>query len=206
MYKLYARNQAGSMAVEALLAACGAPYEVIVLNRKEDGSFEDFFHAINPKAEVPALLLPDGSVMTESAAMMVHITEQFPRAGLAPMPGEAGRAQFLRWQVYLAAALYGSDLRLFYPQRFTTDANGAEGVKARAAGMMADEFAIYAQALGDRTFMLGKLSALDIYAAMLCTWAPDMEALFAAHPNLRRMYGAVLENDAVKAVWARNEM
>ena len=206
MYTLYARNGAGSVAVEALLAACGADYKVIVLNRKPDGAFEDFFLAINPKAEVPTLVLPDGSVMTESAAMMIHIAEQFPKEGLAPMPGEGGRAQFLRWQVYLAAALYGSDLRLFYPQRFTTDAAGAEGVKARATETMNNEFAIYADALGDRRFMLGRLSAVDIYAAMLCTWAPDMDALFARHPNLRRMYDAVLENDAVKKVWARNEM
>ena len=206
MYKLYARNGAGSVAVEALLAACGADYEVVVLDRKPDGSFDDFFIAINPKAEVPTLVLPDGSVMTESAAMMIHISEQFPKAGLAPLPGEAGRAQFLRWQVYLAAALYGSDLRLFYPQRFTTDPKGAEGVKARAEEMMAHEFAIYSQALGDRTFLLGKLSAVDIYAAMLCTWAPDMGALFARHPNLKRMYDAVLVNDAVRKVWARNEM
>lgn len=206
MYTLYARNQAGSMAVEALLAACGADYKVEVLNRLPDGSFEAFFHAINPKAEVPTLVLPDGSVMTESAAMMIHICEQFPQAGLAPLPGEAGRAEFLRWQIYLAAALYGSDLRLFYPQRFTTDANGADGVKARAAETMAQEFAIYAKALGDRTFMLGRFSALDIYAAMLCSWAPDMGELFATHPNLKRMYDAVVANAAVQKVWARNEM
>jgi glutathione S-transferase len=206
MYTLYARNQSGSMAVEALLAACGADYKVIVLNRKPDGSFEDFFLAINPKAEVPTLVLPDGSVMTESAAMMIHISEQFPKAGLAPLPGAAGRAEFLRWLVFFAAALYGSDLRLFYPQRFTTDAAGAEGVKARAAETMAQEFAIYAAALGDRTFMLGPFSALDIYAAMLCSWAPDVGELFAAHPNLKRMYDAVVANEAVKAVWARNEM
>ena len=71
MYTLYARNGAGSVAVEALLAACGADYKVVVLNRTADGAFEDFFHAINPKAEVPTLVLPDDSVMTESAAMMM---------------------------------------------------------------------------------------------------------------------------------------
>lgn len=206
MYKLYARNGAGSVAVEALLAACGADYEVVVLNRNPDGSFEDFFHAINPKAEVPTLVLPDGSIMTESAAMMVFIAEQHPQAGLAPLPGAPHRAGFLRWQVYLATALYMSDLRLFYPQRYTKDAAGAEGIRARAEETMMQEFAIYAEALGEGPFMLGRLSALDIYAAMLCTWAPDVAALFARHPNLRRMYDAVLENAAVQKVWKRNEM
>ena len=78
------------MAPEALLAACGADYKVIVLERKPDGSFEEFFHAINPKAEVPTLVLPDDSIMTESAAMMIHIAELHPEAGLAPPIGARG--------------------------------------------------------------------------------------------------------------------
>lgn len=204
MYTLYARDWAGSLAVEALLAACGAAYEVVVVGRKADGTYEDTFLAINPKAEVPTLQLPDGSVMTESAAMMIHIAEQFPEAGLAPRAGEAGRAQFLRWQVFFATAAYMSNLRLFYPERYTNDAAGTEGIKARAAETLDQEFAIYAGALGGRRFMLGRFSALDIYAAMLVSWAPDPAALFTRHPNLKRMYDAVLENDAVRRVWARN--
>jgi glutathione S-transferase len=206
MYTLYARNGAGSLAVEALLAACGADYKVIVLNRKPDGSFEDFFLAINPKAEVPTLVLPDGSVMTESAAMMIHICEQHPAADLAPAPGAPGRAQFLRWQVYLATTIYMSDLRLYYPQRYTARPEEIDGIKERADEMMSQEFAIYADALGEGPFMLGRLSAVDIYAAMLCSWAPDVGELFATYPNLKRMYDAVVANEAVQKVWARNEM
>lgn len=205
MFTLYCRDNAGSMAPEALLAACGAEYRVIVLERKPDGSFHDFFHKINPKAEVPTLVLPDDSVMTESAAMMIHIADQFPEAGFAPAQGSPARAQFLRWQVYLATTLYMSDLRLFYPERYTADAGGAGAVKARAVETMAREFAIYADALGDNPFILGnRMSAPDIYAAMLCTWAPDMKALFASHPNIGRMYDGVLAHPKIKAVWERN--
>ena len=108
--------------------------------------------------------------------------------------------------VYLAAALYNSDLRLFYPHRFTTVAAESEGIKARAEETMSREFEIYAEALGANTFMLGKLSALDIYAAMLTSWAPDVPALFARHPNLKAMYEAVTSVPAVKKVWDRNGM
>ena len=206
MFKIYCRNGAGSMAPEALLAACGAEYEVIVLDRKPDGSFHDFFHKINPKAEVPTLVLPDDSVMTESAAMMIHIADQFPAAGLSPALNSPQRAQFLRWQVYLATNLYMSDLRMFYPERYTVDPAGADAIKHKAVDMMAREFAIYADALGDKPFILGdRMSAADIYAAMLCTWAPDMTALFAVHANLARMYDAVLANPKISAVWRRNE-
>jgi glutathione S-transferase len=205
MFTLYCRNSAGSMAPEALLAACGAEYKVIVLERRPDGSFHDFFLKINPKAEVPTLILPDDSVMTESAAMMIHIADQFPAAGFAPALGSPERAQFLRWQVYLATTVYMSELRIFYPDRYTADPSGAAAVKAKAVQMMEHEIAIYAEALGEHPFILGRrMSAVDIYAAMLCSWAPDMKALFAAHPSLARAYDAVIANPKIKAVWERN--
>jgi glutathione S-transferase/GST-like protein len=205
MYKLYARNTAGSMAPEALLALCGADYEVVVLERLPDGSFAPFFHAINPKAEVPTLVLPDGSVMTESAAMMIHLADLHPEAGLSPPVGAPGRARFLRWQLYLATTVYMSDLRLLYPQRYTVKAGEAAGIRARAEEMIASEFAIYAEALGQGPFILGsRMSAADIYAAMLCTWTPDMAALFARQPALGRMYDAVLAHEKVRKVWERN--
>jgi glutathione S-transferase len=205
MYTLYARNTAGSMAPEALLAACGAEYRVIVLERKPDGSFEEFFHKINPKAEVPTLVLPDDSIMTESAAMMIHLADLHPEAGLSPAIGTPERARYLRWLLFLATSLYMSDLRLFYPHRYTVNASESSGIKARAEEMMMQEFAIYAEALGEGPFLLGsRMSAADIYAAMLCTWAPDVEALFTAHPALARMYEGVLTNEAVKRVWERN--
>lgn len=205
MYRLYARNTAGSMAPEAMLAVCGVDYEVEVVERQADGSFPPSFHKINPKAEVPTLVMPDGSIMTESAAIMIHLADLHPEAGMAPAIGSADRARFLRWQVYLATALYMSDLRLFYPERYTLEPAGAAGIRARAEQTMMQEFAIYAEALGQGPFLLGeRMCAADIYAAMLCSWAPDVPALFNAHPALKRMYDGVLANDAVRRVWERN--
>ena len=154
---------------------------------------------------MPTLVLPDDSIMTESAAMMIYLADLHPEAGLAPATGTVERARYLRWMVFLATALYMSDLRLFYPERYTVDGAGAEGIKARAHHTMMQEFAIYAEALGEGPFLLGsRMSAVDIYAAMLCSWAPDVPALFAAHPMLKRMYEAVLRNEKVKTVWGRN--
>ena len=115
------------------------------------------------------------------------------------------RPQFLRWQIYLATTLYMSDLRYFYPERYTADAAGSAAVKARAEEMMMHEFGIYAEALGSKPYVLGDtMCAADIYAAMLCTWAPDMKVLFAKHTNLGAMYDRVLSVPAIKAVWDRN--
>lgn len=205
MYTLYAHNGAGSMAPEALLAACGAAYDVITVERGPNGRYPDALIALNPRGEVPTLVQPDKPIMTESAAIMIHLADLHPQAGLAPPPGAPERANYLRWMLYLATTLYMSDLRFFYPARYSTNESAAEGIKARAAEQMMQEYAVYAQALGQGPFILGsRMCATDIYAAMICTWAPNVSALFATHPNLKRMHDAVLENPAIAAVWKRN--
>lgn len=205
MYTLYARNQAGSLAPEALLAALGARHDLILITRDASGAYPESFLRLSPRGEVPTLVLPDGTVMTESAAIMIHVADLHPEAGLAPPHGTPERASYLRWFLYLATTLYMSDLRYFYPERYTDDPSGAAAIKSRAADHMGQEYAVYAAALGEGPFMLGeRMSALDIYAAMICTWAPDVPALFATHPNLKRMHDAVVENPAVRAVWQRN--
>mgnify|MGYP003513541254 FL=1 len=84
MFKLYARPNAGSAAVEALLAECGAAFEIIDILREPDGTVPRSFLQINPRGEVPTLRLADNSIMTESAAMMIYLADLHPAAGLAP--------------------------------------------------------------------------------------------------------------------------
>ncbi|MGB8313494.1 MAG: glutathione S-transferase family protein [Aestuariivirga sp.] len=207
MFKLYARPGAGSAAVEALLAECGAAFEIIDVLRDPDGTVPKSFQQINPRAEVPTLVLPDNSIMTESAAMMIYLADLYPVAGLAPALKSAARANYLRWMLYFATAVYGGDLRMYYPERYSTDRANATSIKAKAIADMARDFEIFAEALGEGPFILGdKLSAADIYAAMLFSWAPDVPQLFARHANIKRLYNLVAARPLIATIWARNEM
>jgi glutathione S-transferase len=207
MYKLYARKGAGSAAVEALLALLGVSSDVIDVPKAESGAAPAWFLALNPRGEIPALQLPDGKVMTESAAMMIYLADAHGEAGLAPGLQTAERAQYLRWLVYMAAAAYTSDLRLFYPERYSTDPSHAAAIKAKASLDLAHDFEVFANEMGPGPFVLGdKMSAADLYVAMLLTWSDDVEALFAKHGKLKLLYDAVLGNAAVRKVWDRNGM
>jgi glutathione S-transferase len=207
MYKLYARANTGSAAVEALLALLGVPHTLVDVEKQADGSAADWYAAINPRREVPTLELPDHSLMTESAAMMIHLADAHPEAGLAPAVGMAARAQYLRWMVYLAVAPYTSDLRMYYSDRFSTDPGHAEAIKARAIVDLARDFAVLDAQMGEGPFILGpKMSAVDLYAAMILSWSNDVPGLFAAHPKLKRLYDAVVAVPAVAKVWAGNNM
>lgn len=207
MYRLYARKGAGSAAIEAMLAECGTDYVIEDVVRNADDSNPQSLHRINPRGEVPTLILPDDSVMTESAAILIHLGDSFPKAELAPAVASPLRPRYLRWMIYLATTIYMSDLRMYYPERYTAEPAGAAAVKSRAIAHMEREFDIYAEALGGGPFILGApMSAVDIYAAMLATWAPDVAALFARHPNLKIMHDRVAARPAIAAVWARNGM
>lgn len=207
MYTLYGLKAGGSVAVEALLAELGLPHKVEYVERGPDKAFPAWFLKLNPAAQIPVLRLPDDSVMTESSAMMVYLADLVPAKGLSPSPTSPARAQFLRWMAFMATGIYETDLRMYYAERYSTEAAHAGGVKAKAAKDMDRLFGILSDAVGAGPFLLGaNFSAADIYAAMLITWAADVPALLARHPNLKTLYEAVAARPAVAPVWTRNEM
>ncbi|QIG51993.1 glutathione S-transferase family protein [Nordella sp. HKS 07] len=185
----------------------GAPYEVELVERAKEGRVPEALAHVNPLGQVPALTLPDGTIMTESAAIALYLADKYPQAELAPAPNAPERAAYLRWLVYLAANIYMTDLRAYYPDRYTSDQNGGKYVKAAALARMAREWEVYAEALDDKPFILGdRMCVADVYAAMLATWNLDVPAFFKKHPNVRAMYDRVVAHPAIARAWGRNEM
>jgi glutathione S-transferase len=207
MYELYGRKGAGSMAVEAVLEECALPYSLSEVKRDASRMPPADYFAVNPLGQVPALKLPDGTVMTESAAILLYLADEHSKGKLAPAPGEPLRPLFLRWLVYLATNIYMTDLRIYYCDRYTTEATDAANIKEAAVKAMALEWDVYAAALASKPYMLGEqFSAVDIYAAMLATWNVDVPAFFRKHPNIRACYDRVLARPAVARVWRRHDL
>jgi glutathione S-transferase len=207
MYQLYGRTGTGSMAIEALLEEIGAAYKLIPIKRDAQGRPPADYLTINPLGQVPSLILPDGSLMTESAAMAIYLADKHSAAGLSPPLGSPLRPAFLRWMIYFATTVYASDLRVYYASRYTADPGAAAAVKAAAVEAMAREWEIYAHALGARSYTLGEIfSAVDIYAAMLATWNLDVAGFFRTHPNVKALYDRVVARPAVASVWKRHQV
>jgi glutathione S-transferase len=200
-YTLYSNAGSGGFAVEAALLKAGAPYKIVTIDYDKAEQKTAAYAKINPMMQVPAMTLPDGTLMTESAAMVLHLANAFPSKGLAPAVATSAHAKFLRWMLFMAVNLYEADLRYFFPGRYTTDAAGVDAVKASGATHMAKSFSIIETELNP--FLLGKeLSIADVYLAMLCTWSPTplTSAKFQA---LRR---AVAADPDYGPVWAKHGM
>ena len=93
-YVLYSAAGSGGVAVEAALTLMGQQYELIEAMTFGPGAPDgDAVQAANPMRQVPALVLPDGQVMTESAAILIRLGELHPEAGLVPgLPLATARA------------------------------------------------------------------------------------------------------------------
>ena len=93
-----------SSGVLHLLEELGAPYRLEVLDQKAGQHREPAFMAVNPMGKVPALRDASGAVVTEQVAIMLHLADLFPAAGLAPPVGDPLRGPYLRWMVFYAGA------------------------------------------------------------------------------------------------------
>jgi GST-like protein len=95
-----------SIAVEAALTLLGVPYSLVEGATWAEASARERVAPQNPMRQVPTLVLPDGEVMTESAAILLYLADAHQHSRLAPSTSEPLRRQYLRWMVYVSSAIY----------------------------------------------------------------------------------------------------
>jgi glutathione S-transferase len=201
IYKLYGRQASGSLAVQVALEEAGAAYERVWIGREP--AEVDRFRSVNPTGRVPALLLPDGVTMIESAAMLIHLAAVFPKAKLAPAPGTTEHAVFLQWMVFLSANVYESALRMYYSARYSNRGDSdAEAIRAQASTDYCASLAIIGR--GVLPYVLGReYSIADVYLYMLVSWYPgDKPEFFRQFPGLAEHSARILARPAVAKVEA----
>jgi GST-like protein len=184
MYKLYGRPNSGSFAVQVALEEIGAPYERIWVGR-EPGDVARF-RELTPTGRVPALTLPDGTVMFESAAMLIHLAQDGPDSRLAPKIGTSANAAFLQWMVFLSANVYESALRMYYSARYSSRGEpDAESIRQQGSTDFCSHLSIIGRQL--RPYVLGaEYSIADIYLYMLASWYPgERSELLARVPEMQ---------------------
>ena len=131
MYTLYGKKGSGSASIEAALTMAGAPYRMVeTASWETNDAFRELLK-INPIGQIPTLALPDGSALSESAAILIHLDVAHPAAGLLPRD-EAARAQAIRGLVFIAANCYSAITVLDFPERFCKDMDDSARDRIRA--------------------------------------------------------------------------
>ena len=203
-YVLFGVKGWGSALTEALLELCGAPYELVEVDGFDAPSAaRDRLLAYNPLAQVPTLVLPDGVVMRESAAITLLLSELHPKAGLARPPGAPERPFFLCWLVLIVANVYPTFTFADYPERWVRSeredfAQAVGGYRRKLWQQLEPE-------LGEGPWALGqRFSALDVYLGVMTHWRPR-RAWFAQNcPRIHAIAEAADAHPVLGPVLKRN--
>jgi len=204
-YTLWGRQGWGSTIVEAQLEWYGLPFTFEPV--------EDLFRTpgakaklekVNPLAQVPTLVLPDGSIMTESAAITLLLAEITGNDSLVPRAGTPERAKFLRWLIYIVANIYPTFTYADDPSRFVS-VNAARDPFRAATDAYAQRLWHQVESETGSPWFLGeRFSALDIYINVMTRWRPKRGWFEGETPKL---FAIARKGDAMaelKEVWKRN--
>ncbi|HSK10721.1 MAG TPA: glutathione S-transferase [Vicinamibacterales bacterium] len=116
--KLYTKPGACSTADHIALQWTGGRFEVEVLDAR--GLKSPAFLAINPAGAVPVVV--DGDfVLTQNAAIMGYIADNFPAAGLMGDGSPRQRAIAARWLAFVNSDVHPAFTPLFAPGKFHHD-------------------------------------------------------------------------------------
>ena len=205
MYVLHWSRGCGSFAPHAALNEVGASYKLVEVDLDSNQESTKAFLAINPRAQVPVLTLPDGTIMTESAAMMMHIADSHAESDLMPGVGTTDRAIVYRWLLFSAINLYETGCRIEDTYHYSTKESDYEGIREKARHDLDKYWQMAAEAIGDGPYLLGqRYSVVDICLLMIAQWHPEPGALVERYPNLDRLCDAAKNRPAIKAIWDLN--
>lgn len=204
-YHLYWEALSGAIAPEMLLTEMHLAFEIIPVDMSAGEHKTPEYLAVNPSGQVPALRLPDGTLIGESAAMILSIGERHPQSPFVPMVGDPDRPTFLHWLLYMATSMYMSFVRSNHPERYTTDEESTEPIRAAALQAAERQFAVIDQAIRSTPHFLPRgFSALDMYLTMLTAWHPDRQSLFSRHKRVGASVQATLDRPACARIMAEH--
>lgn len=206
MHILFGSQGSGSAAIEVALRRCGVAYRVVRASSWEADSAMHDLEQINPLRQIPTLVLPDGAVLTESAAILIQLGLNYPASSLLPQDSVA-RSQAIRGLVFIAANCYSAISISDYPERWTTDVDkvAQEAVRQAARNQLHRHWDIFADVFHGEPFLSGEQpGALDILAAVVSRWSGARAHLTKSHPEFVALLKRVESHPSVAPVFGEH--
>ena len=203
---LYGSRGSGSAVAELALEWAGLPFRVVNAAQWEPGPGLEALKEVNPLGQIPTLVLPGDTVLTESAAILIHLGLTQPQSGL--LPAEPGvRAQALRALVFIAANCYAAVSVSDYPERWCAEPDEATCARVRLAAraQLHRAWEMFADQFDGAPFLFGgEPGAADLLAAVVSKWSGTRAHLKAARPAFLATLLCIEAHPRVAPVLARH--
>jgi len=208
VYTLYGKTGSGSAAIEAALTLTRQPFRIVETATWEQNDAYAELLAVNPLGQIPTLVLDDGTALSESAAILIHLGTDHDDSTLLPRDLSA-RAQAVRGLVYIAANCYAAISIIDYPERWCAEADADEAVKERIrAGTRARlhrHWEMFADVFSATPCLGGSdLSALDLLAAVVSKWSGARQHLARHRPAFHETLQRIESVPDVAPIFARH--
>ncbi len=199
MHTLYGTRGSGSAAIDAAFELAGLPCTRVEAASWLPSEGLEALRQLNPLAQIPTLVLPDGSILSESAAILIHLGLAHPQAGLLPAD-ERRRAQAIRGLVFIAANCYAAISVIDFPERWCEGADDDSAVQGRIQrgakhrlhlhwDLFAGQFMPLAAGC---PFMNGETpGALDLLASVVSRWSGSRQHLLVTQPEFHALLARV---------------
>lgn len=197
--KLYGLPGTGSAIAEAFLALSGVAYELIEVDYTKPSPLRFELTQLNPIGQIPTLLLPDGSVLTETLAM-AHVLN---KDNLIPEAGSA-RFRFLRWSTFIVTAIYPTFNYGDDPSQWVENELGQKELRASTDEWRQKLWQQLDREAGAPYFLGNDFSAIDIYIKVMSHWRPGPKWFEQNCPQLTSIAARVSDDPRLQAVWESN--
>lgn len=192
--KLFYKAGACSLFPHIVLREAGLDFtaEKVDLTQKKTESGADYL-SINPKGQVPALMLDDGSLLTEGVAIVQYLADQVPDRNLIPAAGTLSRYHAIEWLNYIATELHKGFGPLFNPKT-------PDEYKAIVRVKLEQQLSYLDSVLARQHFLLGeRFSVADAYLFTVMRRAIALQFDIRQHDPLVAWFDRVAERPAVDA-------
>ena len=181
---LYVMPGACSLASHIALVWAGLPYTIARVTH-ESVHCEPFL-SINRRGAVPALVLEDGRVITQSLAVLSYIADSAPEAKLGADPRDAvARAELNECLADLVSDVHKAWAPFFAPSRYVADARHFDEAKQVANQQLDQQYQRLNDELGDRNWLLfDRRTVADAYLYVMCSWKDKTPRPLAEFPAL----------------------
>lgn len=151
------------------------------------------FYTINPKGNVPTLVLDDGKILNENAATLQYIADLDDQHELLPAVGQVARYEVINALSYVGTEYHKTVGNLFNP---TIAAEVKEYFLKQSAVKLTY---LNDVVLKDKNYLANdKLSIADVYLYICLSWSGYLGIDLAAYPHVQAFFQRVGDLDGVK--------
>ncbi len=194
-----------SLASHIALEETGRPFnpQRTLLSKSEHLTPE--YLAVNPRGRVPALIVPDGRVITENTAILTYIGLTNPHTGMFPTE-IVEQARCIAQMAWFSNTPHIFQRARFRPYRFADRAEVHEDIRAKALSSYWETMQEIDSLIGGNAWLMGdQYTVTDPYALVFYGWGRSNDLPMENLKEFTRHKNQMLQRPAVRTVLQRED-